>query len=510
MSTPPAVWGGIEPLDVHNRALLSHVHPSDWRNPEPRDRYHLVVIGAGTGGLVTAAAAAGLGARVALVERHLMGGDCLNVGCVPSKALLRAAHAWHDARTARARFGGPDVAGAGDFGFVMERMRRIRAGIAPVDGAPRFATLGVDVFLGEARLTSDRTASVDGRTLRFGRAVIATGARPAVPPISGLAEAGYLTNETVFELTRLPERLAVIGAGPIGCELAQAMARFGSRITVLDAAPHVLPREDRDAADIVANALRADGVTLQTGAAIKGVRRGPDDSRIIAFAGKGGDQQVEVDAILVAAGRTPNVDGLGLEQAGVEFDAKGVRIDERLRTTNRRIFAVGDVCSRYQFTHVADWHARLVVQNALFFGRAKHTDLVVPWTTYTSPEIAHVGMSMAQAREDGIEVDTLAIPFEHVDRAILDDATNGLLRVHLARGSDRILGATLVAEHAGDMISEMSLAMTARLGLSAIGRTIHPYPTQAEVFRKAADQWRRGKLTGTVQKLLGWYFRFRG
>lgn len=509
MSTRHARWGGIEPLDLHNRVLLSHVHPSDWRNPEPRDSYHLVVIGAGTGGLVTAAAAAGLGAQVALIERHLMGGDCLNVGCVPSKALLRAARAWHDARTARDRFGGPDVAGTGDFGFVMERMRRIRAGIAPVDGAPRFMTLGVDVFLGEARFMSDRTVSVDGHTLKFGRAVIATGARPAVPPIPGLAEAGYLTNETIFELTSLPQRLAVIGAGPIGCELAQAMARFGSSVTLLDAAPLILPREDRDAAEIVADALRADGVTLQTGAAITGVRRGPDESRIISFTGKDGDQQVEVDSILVAAGRTPNVDDLGLESAGVEFDAKGVRVDERLRTTNRRIFAVGDVCSRYQFTHVADWHARLVVQNALFFGRAKHTDLVVPWTTYTSPEIAHVGISTAQAREDGIEIDTLTVPLEHVDRAILDDATNGLFRIHLARGSDRILGATLVAEHAGDMVSEVSLAMTARLGLSAIGRTIHPYPTQAEVFRKAADQWRRGKLTKTVQKVLGWYFRLR-
>ncbi len=496
----------IEPQDAHNQRLLAHVHPPDWTNPTPKDRYHVVVIGAGTGGLVTAAAAAGLGARVALIERHLMGGDCLNVGCVPSKAVIRAARAWHDARSARDRFAGPAATGDGDFGAVMERMRRLRADIAKIDGAPRYTSLGIDVFLGEGRFEGPDVVAVGDARLKFRRAVIATGARAAAPPIPGLADAGYLTNETVFELTELPARTLVIGGGPIGCELAQSFARFGSAVTLLDIAPNILPTEDADAAAVVDRALRADGVNIQAGVQI--TRVDVDGAvRRVEFQSDGAETSVDVDAILVAAGRAPNVEGLGLEAAGVRYDTEGVEVDERLRTSNPRVYAVGDVCSKYQFTHVADWHARMVVQNALFFGRAKTRDLVVPWTTYTSPEVAHVGMTAADARERGIEVDVLTLPLEDVDRAVLDDATEGFLRVLLKKGSDRILGATLVAEHAGDMISEIGLAITNGLGLSAIGRTIHPYPTQAEVFRKAADRWRRGKLTPTVQKIFELFFR---
>jgi pyruvate/2-oxoglutarate dehydrogenase complex dihydrolipoamide dehydrogenase (E3) component len=496
----------VEPLDEHNRALLANVHPEGWVNPRPAARYHLVVVGAGTAGLVSAAGAAGLGARVALVERHLMGGDCLNVGCVPSKGILRAARAWEEARQAAGRFGGPAVGGAPSFGAAMERMRRLRAGISPHDSAERFRSLGIDVFLGDGRFVAPDAVEVDGRRLRFRRAVIATGARAAVPPLPGLAEAGYRTNETIFNLTALPRRLAVLGCGPIGCELAQAFARFGSEVTLLGRPPRVLRREDDDAAELVAAALARDGVRLDLGVKVTAVRRdGPD--KMLAIAGDGGRRELAVDEILVATGRQPNVDGLGLEAAGVRFTANGVEVDDRLRTANPRIFACGDASSPFQFTHVADAQARIVIQNALFFGRAKASALTVPWCTYTSPEVAHVGLYERDARDRGLEVESLTVPLADNDRAVLDGEDEGFLRVHLQRGSDHILGATLVAEHAGDMLGELCLAITQGIGLGSIAGVIHPYPTQAEVIKKAADTWRRGKLTRRVKKLFSWWFR---
>jgi pyruvate/2-oxoglutarate dehydrogenase complex dihydrolipoamide dehydrogenase (E3) component len=498
----------IEPLDEHNRKLLGNVHPDTWLNPEPEPRYHMVVIGAGTAGLVSAAGAAGLGARVALIERHLMGGDCLNVGCVPSKGVIRASRAWQDARQARERFGGPavDPHSTGDFGFAMERMRRLRAGISVHDSAERFRGLGVDVFLGDGRLTGPNTAEVGGKVLRFRRAVIATGGRAAVPPIPGLAESGYLTNETVFNLTELPARLVVLGGGPIGCEMAQSFARFGSRVTLLDKDGHVLIREDADAAAIVQTALVRDGVQLELNAKILEVRRHGAEKTVI-FERNGQRHEVTADHLLVAAGRAPNIENLGMEAADVKFSPKGVEVDDHLRTSNPRIYACGDVASRYQFTHTADAQARIVIQNALFKGKAKASALAIPWCTYTTPEVAHVGLYRKDAKEKGIEVDTLDVQLSTVDRAILDDADEGFLRVHLKKGSDEILGATLVAEHAGDMIGELCLAITHKIGLGKIASVIHPYPTQGEVVKKAADAWRRTKLTPGVKKAFEAWFR---
>lgn len=488
----------IEPRDEHNLRLVANVHPADWVNPEPAERYHLVVIGAGTAGLVSAAGAAGLGAKVAIIERHLMGGDCLNVGCVPSKGVIRASRAWQDARQAAERFGGPGTDGAGDFGAAMERMRRIRAGISVHDSAARFRGLGIDVFLGDGRFTGPDAVEVGGKRLRFRRAVIATGARAAVPPIPGLAEAGYLTNETIFNLTELPASLAVIGGGPIGCELAQTFARFGSQVTLIDMEGHVLVREDADAAEVVQKALQRDGVRLELNAKIAEARRG---AVVI------GNKEIPADRILVAAGRAPNIEGLGLEAAGVRFTKQGVEVDDHLRTSNKNVFACGDVASRFQFTHVADAQARIVIQNALFFGRSKASALTIPWCTYTTPEIAHVGLYEKDAKERGISVDTLTVPLSSVDRAILDGADEGFLRLHLEKGKDRILGATLVAEHAGDMIGELCLAITHGIGLGKIASVIHPYPTQGEVIKKAADQWRRTRLTPGVKKLFERWFR---
>jgi pyruvate/2-oxoglutarate dehydrogenase complex dihydrolipoamide dehydrogenase (E3) component len=496
------------PASPHDERLIAAVHPPSWTNPVPRDRYHLVVLGAGTAGLVTAAAAAGLGARVALVERHLMGGDCLNVGCVPSKGIIAAARAWACAERAHERFAGPRTAGGADFARAMERMRAIRADIAPVDGAERFRGLGIDVFLGDGRFTGPDTLTIDGATLRFRRAAIATGARAAVPAVPGLAESGHLTNDTVFNLPELPARLIVLGAGPIGCELAQSFARFGSKVTVVDMAERVLPRDDADAAAIVQRAMVEDGVRFILGASVQAVRGSARDETLEMVVGVHGVERViPADQLLVATGRAPNVQGIGLEAAGVKFTPRGVVVDDRLRTTNPRIHAVGDVIGQHQFTHAADFHARLVVGNALFFGRSKVSRLVIPRATYTSPEVAHVGATREELTARGVMFDTVTVPLDDNDRARLEGDTEGFLAVHLVRGNDQILGATLVAPHAGDLISEMTLAITNGIGLSRFAKTIHPYPTTAEVYRRAADQWNRRKLTPRVKRVLRWWFR---
>ncbi len=491
----------VLPADVYNHTLLAKVHPPDWVNPEPAPRYNLVVIGAGTAGLITAAGAAGLGAKVALIERDRMGGDCLNVGCVPSKALLRAARAYADVRD------------AGDYGVevpprvtvnfpvVMERMRRLRAAMSAKDAAARYRGLGVDVFLGEGRFLSSDTIEVGSKMLRFRKAAIATGTRAVTVPIPGLAEAGYLTNETVFSLTELPRRLAVIGAGPIGCELAQAFARFGSQVSLLEVAPQILIREDRDAAERVQKALVRDGVRIFLQCTIRNVKP-QGTEKVLALEYEGTNSELPVDAILLGVGRAPNVEGLNLEAAGVTYDTKeGVQVNDRLQTTNPRIYAAGDICSPYKFTHMADALARIVIQNALFLGRAKASALTIPWCTYTDPEIAHVGLYEQEAQERGIAVKTFVQELDEVDRAILDGETEGFVKVHVRAGSDKILGATVVARHAGEMVSELTLAMVGGLGLKTLAKTIHPYPTQAEAIRKTADAYNRTRLTPRVKAL---------
>ena len=504
----------LTPDDEHNRALLANVHPPAWRNPEPAGRYNLVVVGAGSAGLVMAAVGAGLGARVALVERHLMGGDCLNVGCVPSKGLVRAARAWA-AVTGGGEFG---LAFPGavqrDFGAVMARMRRLRARLSSIDSAERFTGLGVDVFIGDGRFSGPDRVAVDGAVLRFARAAICTGARAAAPPIPGLAESGYLTNETVFSLTELPRRFAVIGAGPIGCEMAQAFARFGSQVTLIETASRILPREDPDAAAIVQARMRADGVALALDSAVSGVARNADGTKLIRYAAGGAGHEVEADEILVGAGRAPNVGGLGLEQAGVRYDRAGVKVNDHLQTANPRVYAAGDICTPYKFTHTADAMAQIVIQNALFphpfgLGRATTRSLVIPWCTYTEPEVAHVGMYEEEARAQGIAVETFTQTFDEVDRAVLDGEEDGFARIHLRKGTDRILGATIVGGDAGNMISEVTVAMKAGAGLGTIGGAIHPYPTQAEALRKAANQMRRARFSDSQKRLLSRWFGWR-
>ncbi len=499
MHQPP----DLQPRDEHNQRLLANVHPPDWKNPTPADRYNLVVIGAGSAGLISAAVASGLGAKVALVERSLLGGDCLNAGCVPSKAVIRSARRAHEARAAEALGLRLDASADVDFAAAMRRMRQIRARISEDDSARRYQTeLGADVFLGEARFVGSDVVEVEGARLRFRKAVIATGARAALPPIEGLAAAGFLTNETVFQLTARPGRLAVIGGGPIGCELAQAFRRLGSQVVLFHNAGHLLNREDADAAAIVQDALRREGIELVLGCRIHKVSAGAQ-GKTVRFANEGGgERETLVDEILVGAGRAPNVEGLGLESVGVAYDPeRGVHVDDCLRTTNRRIFAVGDVAMDWKFTHAADAAAKIVVQNALFFRRLRLSDLVMPWVTYTDPEVAHVGLYERDAHARGIELDTYTVPLERVNRAVCDGEEEGFVKVHVKRGTDRILGATIVAAHAGEMIPSITLAMVAGLGLGKIAQAIHPYPTQAEGIKAAANAYLRTRLTPRVARL---------
>ena len=507
----------LQPFDEHNAELGKQVHPPNWQNPEGKGPYQLIVVGAGTAGLVTAAGAAGLGARVALIERELMGGDCLNVGCVPSKGLIRAARA-------AAQVKGSDKFGVRidgevtlDFATAMQRMRRLRAKISPADSAERFTELGVDVYFGQARFKSGHEIDVISKgghlqTLSFRKAVIATGTRAAVPSIPGLADIPYLTNETVFSLTELPPRIGVIGGGPIGVELAQAFARFGSQVTLFESADHILGREDADAAKIVDRQLRADGVDVFAANHIDGLRSTTDGGVRVTGTSQNAPYDVCVDKVLVATGRTPNTTGLNLKAAGVEYDSDGVRVDDQLCTSQPRIFAAGDVASKYKFTHAADFMARIVIQNALFrlgpFGSRRASRLLIPWATYTSPEVAHVGMYEHEAQQQGLAIDTYVQQLTENDRAILDATEDGFIKVHVKRGTDKIVGATIVAENAGDMISELTLAIQNGIGLGKVGATIHPYPTQADAIRRLGDQYNKTRLTPLTTRLLRMLMRY--
>jgi len=468
--------------------------------------YNVVVIGGGTAGLVTAAGTAGLGGRVALVEAHLMGGDCLNTGCVPSKALIASARAAQQMREA-----GRVALTPGEpvfrFEDVMARVRERRAKIAPNDSRERFESLGVDVFLERAELLSPHEVQVGAQRLQARHVVIATGSRASVPDIPGLAEAKPYTNETLFDaLDARPERLVILGGGPIGCELGQAFARLGVRVTIIEAGPRLLAREDEEAAAIVRRALEREGVTVLAKAKVARVAREGALTRVVLEDGT----EMAAQAMLVAAGRAPNVERLGLEAAGVAFDAKGVTVNAHLQTSRRNIYAAGDVTGGPQFTHVADHHARTVVRNILLPWPKARVDLAaLPAATYTSPEVAHVGLSEAEAQRQGISYDVWRQGLADVDRAIVDGEDEGFLKVLTARGKDRILGATLVAERAGDLIHELAVAMRAGLGLGALSGIIHAYPSYAEIARRAGDQYQRSRLTPRVRGLFAALYRFR-
>lgn len=480
------------------RERLEYVRPAEWRNPRPAERYDFVVIGAGTAGQVAALAASATGARVALVERNLFGGNCLNIGCVPSKSIIRTSRLYAEMRNAE-QYGAEVPSDLRvDFAAVMERMRGIRARISRSMSVRRMLGANVEVFFGEARFTATDALTVDGVALRFRKALVATGARPDTPSIPGLAEAGYLTNETAFDLTEAPARLLVIGGGPLGCEMAQAFCRLGVRTMIAQDRPLFLPREERDAAQLLSASFARDGMEVRLNA--KAVRvRVEGSEKLVDLLSDDYLSTVAVDAILTGTGRVPNVDGLNLEAAGVTCDeVAGVHVDDFLRTSNRRIYAAGDACLADKFNHTADASARLAVRNALQGGRERLSALVIPWCTYTDPEIAHTGLYVRQALERQIPVQTFTIPMHEVDRAITDDDEVGFVKIHLRAGSDEILGATIVARHAGEMINELTLAMVAGIGLRTVARTIHSYGTQAEGIKLAADAYERTRVRATM------------
>jgi pyruvate/2-oxoglutarate dehydrogenase complex dihydrolipoamide dehydrogenase (E3) component len=489
------------PDDRFHRALLDNVHPPAWRNPRPVDKYNLVIIGAGPAGLVAARAAAALGAKVALIERNLIGGDCLNVGCVPSKAIIRTSRLYADMRDAE-NFGAQvPISVDVDFPAAMERMRRLRSRISRTDSARRLSAEGVDMYFGSACFAGPNAVAVDKTVLHFRKALIATGARPKTPAIPGLAETGYLTNENVFDLTERPRRMLVIGGGPLGCELAQAFCRLGVQVIIAQDDPMFLPKEERDAAQILSDALARDGVEIHLNAKVVAVRM-EGGKKVADLVGDGNEFSIFVDEILTGIGRAPNVGGMNLAAAGVRYDLEtGILVNDFLQTTNARIYAAGDVCLMHKFTHTADASARIAVQNALFLGRKRLSALTIPWCTYTDPEIAHVGLYVREAWEKAIPVKTFTILMHDVDRAVTDGEEEGFVKIHVREGTDRILGATVVASHAGEMINGLSLAIGSGIGLRALARVIHSYPTQAQAIKMAADAYNRTRLTPTLKSL---------
>ncbi len=481
----------ITPRDEAEDARLNHLRPANWCNPTPAARYDLVILGGGTTGLVAAHAAAALGVKVALVERHLLGGNCLNIGCVPSKALIRTSRLYAEMRDAE-HFGAQSPAEIRvDFSAVMQRMRAIRARLSRTSSVHELVAAGVHVFFGAAHFIGADALELDGATVRFRKALIATGAQPDIPSINGLDAAGYVTNANVFDLTELPRRLLVIGGGPLGCEMAQAFCRFGARTTIVQNWPLFLPREERDAAQLLSDAFARDGIDVRLNTEVVSVRVG-NGQKLVQLVSDDYHSTIAVDAILTGTGRVPNIDGLGLAAAGVTFDRDhGVHVNDFLRTSNRRIYAAGDVCLEHKFNDMADATARMAVQNALRRGRQRLSHLTIPWCTYTDPEVAHVGLYVRQARERGIPVKTFTIPMHDVDRAVADSEEAGFVKIHVREGSDRILGATIVARHAGEMIGEITLAMVAGVGLRTLSRVMHPYPTQAQAITMAANACRR-------------------
>lgn len=482
-----------------------------WTKPRRFDR-NLVVIGAGSGGLVTSYIAAVVKARVTLVEGRKMGGDCLNFGCVPSKALIRSATLVKQLGKADS-LGVRGVAGTVDFAAVMARVQRVVRDVEPHDSVERYTSLGVDVVQGRARITSPWSVAITTpagvQTLTTRSIVIATGARPFVPPIPGLAEVGCLTSDTVWGLTELPRRLLVLGGGPIGCELAQSFARLGSQVTQVEMAPRVMLREDPEVSVRVAESLRADGVTLLTDhQAVRFERDGPGPSKRAIVRHGEAEVTIEFDALLCAVGRSPRVEGYGLEELGIPLTPrKTIETDAFLRTLYPNIFAVGDVAGPYQLTHVAAHQAWYAAVNALFgrFKRFKVDYSVIPWATFTDPEVARVGLSETEAQEQGIPCEVTRYDLRDLDRAIADDTAHGFIKVLTVPGKDRILGVTIVGEHAGDLLAEYVLAMKHGLGLNKILGTIHTYPTLSEANKYVAGEWKRAHAPRT---LLSWVERF--
>lgn len=475
------------------------VRADEWRPQfSPRNPYDLVVIGGGPAGLTAARAAARAGQSVALVERALLGGTSFNHGSIPSKALLRTAR-WYGDLHDGVKLGGVALEPKPDFACAMERMRRIRAQINEQNSAERLAEAGIDLFSGQAAFTGPDSLAAGGTPLRFRKALVATGACPKPPEIPGLAEGRYHTDATIFGLERCPERLLIIGGGPLGCEFAQAFAQLGARVSIAQKETKFLPAIERDAAQTLSRAVARYGVDIHLDTAVTAVR----DEGALMHAELSGRQKtftVPADAILVGVGRMPCTDGLGLDKAGVLFDAvEGIHVNEFLQTANPDIYAAGDVCMKHNYANAAQAYAHLAFQNMQAGGGERQSALIVPRCTYTDPEIAHVGLLIQEAREQGIPVSTVTVMLHEVDRAVTDGEEEGFLKVHLRDGTDEILGATAVGRHTGEMIAGIVAAMTFKAGLRRLGKVIQPYPTVAEIARMAAETFERTQAAAPVQ-----------
>ena len=466
-------------------ALLHRVHPPDWKNPVPQARYDLVVLGGGPAGVAAAELARRLGRRVALVERHQLGGNSLNVGSIPSKAIIRAAGRLVSMRDDEDYGAVAFARPATDFGVVMARMRRVRSRIAEYHSAERLQALGIDLFFGDARFDSSTVLAGDTR-LHFNKALIATGARPRASEISGLESVGYLTNDSIFELTELPKRLGVIGGGPLGCELAQAFCRLGSQVSIVQNEPAFLPREERDAAELLSMSMARDGVEIRLNTTVVGARR-EGDTKWLDLVSDDARYSIPVDEILLSAGRTPNVEELSLESAGIAFEPlAGIEVDEYLRTTNVDVYAAGDVCQDHHFTHIATACAQLAVHNAFGAQLEPPSHMLGPWCTYCDPEIAHIGMHMHECHRQATPVTCYTVMMQDVDRAITDGDDDGFVKIFVQDGTDTILGATIVATRASELINEMSVIMAANIGMRQLATILHTYPTQSDAIRMAA------------------------
>ena len=469
--------------------------------------FDLIAIGGGTAGLVTAAGAASLGLRAALVEREALGGDCLWTGCVPSKALIASAKLAHQMRHAAA-LGLEGASPSHAFRTVMERMRSVRARVAEHDDPERFRKMGVDVVFGSARLEAPDRVSVDGRVLQSSRIVIATGALPSAPPIEGLETAGFLTHANAFDQDELPARIAMVGGGPIGLEFAQIYRRLGAAVTVVEVLPTLLPREDPDAGRLIAELLEAEGITIRVGHGVERVARGAGGTKALHLRDADGAAHVlEVDEIFVATGRPANTDGLGLEEIGVRLDRGAVNVDAALRSNVKGIWAAGDVTGGLQFTHVAEYQAKLVLRNAFFPFPRKASYATVPWVTYTDPEVARVGLTELEAQERFDRVKTYRYPFADLDRAIVDGHTEGFIKI-VTRKNGRIVGATVLGSGAGDLILPVVMAMNARMKISMLSHIVYPYPTMVEGVKRAADSYYRERFAGRtgewLRKVVRW------
>jgi pyruvate/2-oxoglutarate dehydrogenase complex dihydrolipoamide dehydrogenase (E3) component len=471
--------------------FLSRVRPEHWENPEPRNRYDLAIVGAGPAGLAAAESAARLGFSVVLIERNRVGGNSLNVGSVPSKAIIATARVYSTMPEAEA-FGAPvPNEPALEFDKVMARMRRIRMRISEHHSVHDLAALGIDIFFGSARFASVDALLVGDTRLHFKKALIATGARPRAPDIEGLDQVGYRTSATIFDMTTLPRRLAVIGGGPLGCELAQAFCRLGSHVTIVQNDPLFLPREERDAAEILSRSLARDGVEIRLNTRVVGARR-DRGTKTLQIVNSGMESEIQADEVLLSIGRVPNVEELGLETAGVDFDTdEGIKVDDFLSSTNPNIYAAGDVCLELKFTNAAQSSAGMAVQNALMKMQQRKSGSTIPWCTYCDPEIAHIGLHVWEARQQSIPIKSFTVMMHDVDRSITDGQNTGFVKVHIAQGSDRILGATIVASRASELINEMAVIMNTGIGMRALAAVVHTYPAQSGAIMLAAQAYTR-------------------